>query len=86
MTNRVYKIAVIPGDGTGPEVVAEGLKVLKAVSEKFRFEYQLKHFDLGGERYLNTKETLPDSILDELRQMDVIFLGPLAILMSNLEY
>ena len=55
MTNRVYKIAVIPGDGTGPEVVAEGLKVLKAVSEKFRFEYQLKHFDLGGERYLNTK-------------------------------
>jgi 3-isopropylmalate dehydrogenase len=75
MTNRVYKIAVIPGDGTGPEVVAEGLKVLKAVSEKFRFEYQLKHFDLGGERYLNTKETLPDSILDELRQMDVIYLG-----------
>ena len=71
----MYKIAVIPGDGTGPEVVAEGLKVLKAASEKFNFKYQLKHFDLGGERYLKTKETLPDSILDELKQTDAIYLG-----------
>jgi len=71
----MYQIAVIPGDGTGPEVVAEGLKVLKAVSEKFRFKCQLEHYDLGGERYLKTKETLPDSVLDELRGMDVIYLG-----------
>jgi 3-isopropylmalate dehydrogenase len=71
----MYKIAVIPGDGTGPEVVVEGLKVLKAASEKFNFKYQLKHFDLGGERYLKTKETLPDSILDELKQTDAIYLG-----------
>ena len=71
----MYKIAVIPGDGTGPEVVAEGLKVLKVASEKFGFQYQLKQFDLGGERYLKTREILPDSVLDELRKMDVIYLG-----------
>jgi 3-isopropylmalate dehydrogenase len=70
-----YKIAVVPGDGTGPEVIAEGLKVLKAASEKFRFKYRLEHFDLGGERYLKTKELLPDSVLEELRKMDVIYLG-----------
>jgi 3-isopropylmalate dehydrogenase len=71
----MYKIAVIPGDGTGPEVVAEGLKVLKAVSEKFKFKYELEYYGLGGERYLKTKETLPDSVLDELKQMDAIYLG-----------
>jgi len=71
----MYKIAVIPGDGTGPEVVVEGLKVLKAVSEKFKFKYQLENFDLGGERYLKTQETLPDPILEELKRMDVIYLG-----------
>jgi len=74
-SKRVYKIAVIPGDGTGPEVVAEGLKVLKAASEKFDFKYQLEHYDLGGERYLRTRETLPDSVLKELKGMDAIYLG-----------
>jgi 3-isopropylmalate dehydrogenase len=71
----MYKIAVIPGDGTGPEVVAEGLKALKAAAEKFGFEYQLEHYDLGGERYLRAKETLPDSVLDELKEMNAIYLG-----------
>jgi len=71
----MYKIAVIPGDGIGPEVVAEGLKVLKAASEKFGFTYQLEHYDLGGERYLRTRETLPDSVLKELKGMDAIYLG-----------
>jgi 3-isopropylmalate dehydrogenase len=70
-----YKIAVVPGDGTGPEVVAEGLKVLKAASEKYGFTYELVHYDLGGERYLKTGETLPDSVLGELRRMDTIYLG-----------
>jgi 3-isopropylmalate dehydrogenase len=70
-----YKIGVIPGDGTGPEVVAEGLKVLKAAAERFRFKYELEQYDLGGERYLRTKETLPPSVLDELRKLDAIFLG-----------
>jgi len=71
----MYNIAVIPGDGTGPEVVAEGLKVLKAVSEKFKFKFQLEHFDLGGERYLKTREILPDSVFEELKKKDAIYLG-----------
>jgi len=70
-----YKIGLIPGDGTGPEVVAEGVKVLKAASEKFKFKYELVNYDLGGERYLRTKETVPSSVLDELRELDAIFLG-----------
>ncbi|MBS3906545.1 MAG: 3-isopropylmalate dehydrogenase [Syntrophaceae bacterium] len=71
----MYKIAVIPGDGTGPEVVIEGLKALKAVSERFNFKYQLEHYDMGGERYLKTGETLPDSFLEEFKKMDAIYLG-----------
>jgi len=71
----MYNIAVIPGDGTGPEVIAEGLKALKAVSEKLRFKYHLEHYDLGGKRYLRTQETLPESVLEELRKMDAIYLG-----------
>jgi len=71
----MYKIAVIPGDGIGPEVVAEGLKVLKAASEKFGFKYQLIHYDLGGERYLKTGEVLPESVLEELKKVDAIYLG-----------
>ncbi len=71
----MYKIAVIPGDGTGPEVVAEGLKVLKAVSEKFQFNYELIHYALGGEHYLKTGEILPDSVLEELKKTDAIYLG-----------
>jgi 3-isopropylmalate dehydrogenase len=67
----MYKIAVVPGDGTGPEVVAEGLKVLKAASEKYGFKYNEIHYDLGGERYL--KQTLPD-LSEELRRMDAIYL------------
>ncbi|HPC43960.1 MAG TPA: isocitrate/isopropylmalate family dehydrogenase, partial [Candidatus Latescibacteria bacterium] len=61
----MYKIAVIPGDGTGPEVVAEGLKCIAAVAEKFSFKYETTTFDFGGERYLRTGETLPDGALDE---------------------
>jgi 3-isopropylmalate dehydrogenase len=71
----VYKIAVIGGDGTGPEVVAEGLKVLKVVSEKVGFKYETTEFDFGGDRYLRTNEVLPDSAVEDLRQFDTIFLG-----------
>lgn len=70
-----YKIAVIPGDGTGPEVVEEGLKVLKAVSEKENIRLDLSYYDLGRERYLKTGETLPDSVLEELKKVQAIFLG-----------
>lgn len=71
----MYKIGVIPGDGTGPEVVAEGLKVLAAAADKFKFQYELTHYDFGGERYLKTGETLPDSAIEEFKKQDALFLG-----------
>jgi len=71
----VYKIATIPGDGTGPEVTAEAVKVLRAAADKFGFKIELAEFDFGGERYKRTGETLPDSALDELRKIDAILLG-----------
>ncbi len=70
-----YRIAVIPGDGTGPEVVREGLKVLTAVAEKENFKLDFTSYDLGGERYLKTGEILPDSVLEELKKVQAIFLG-----------
>jgi len=71
----VYKIAVMPGDGTGPEVTDEAVKVLKAAADKFGFKLGLTHFDFGGERYMRTGETLPDSAIEELRGFDAILLG-----------
>ena len=71
----MYKIATIPGDGTGPEVVKEGLKVLDVVGKKYGFKYELVNYDLGGDRYLKTGEILPDSVVEELRQCNSIFLG-----------
>ncbi|MFH1867626.1 MAG: 3-isopropylmalate dehydrogenase [Candidatus Omnitrophota bacterium] len=71
----MYKIAVMPGDGTGPEVVREGLKVLKALSKKFNFKYETTTFDWGGERYLKTGEVMPENGIDELKKFDVIYLG-----------
>ncbi len=73
--NPSYRIAVIPGDGTGPEVVQEGLKVLKAVSQKAGFQAETIPYDLGGGRYLRTGEALPDSVLKELKSVDAIYLG-----------
>ena len=70
-----YQIAVIPGDGTGPEVVNEGLKVLKAVMQKENFKMAFTSYDLGGDRYLKTGEILPDSVLAEFRKFHAIFLG-----------
>jgi 3-isopropylmalate dehydrogenase len=72
---KTYKIAVIPGDGTGPEVIREGLKVLKAASQKFGFKYQTTDYDFGGERYLRTKEVLPKTAVKELKTFDAIYLG-----------
>ena len=71
----MYKIAVIAGDGTGPEVTAEAVKVLKVAAEKFGFKYESTDFDFGGERYMRTGETLPDTAVEELRGFDAILLG-----------
>ncbi len=72
---KSYKIAVLPGDGTGPEVTVEAVKVLKAAADKFGFKVELTEFDFGGERYKRTGETLPDSGIQELRKFDSILLG-----------
>ncbi|SNS40123.1 3-isopropylmalate dehydrogenase [Actinomadura meyerae] len=73
MASRSIRLAVIPGDGIGPEVVAEGLKVLGAVPGDLTFEQT--SYDLGAARWHRTGETLPDSVLAELREQDVILLG-----------
>ncbi len=72
---KSYRVAVIAGDGTGPEVVREGLKVLKAVESKFDFKCETVEYDVGGDRYLKTGEVLPDSVLEELKTFEAIYLG-----------
>ncbi len=62
--SKLYKIAVIAGDGTGPEVVREGKKVLSAAASKFGFRIDFTEFDFGGERYLRTGEVLPENASD----------------------
>jgi 3-isopropylmalate dehydrogenase len=71
----MYKIAVIGGDGTGPEVIREGMKVLEAASKKFKFEYQPQAFDFGGARYLKTGKTIEDKDIEELKKYSAIYLG-----------
>jgi len=72
---KTYNIAVLPGDGTGPEVVVEGLKVLNAAAEKFGFKLETQSYDFGGDRYLATGEVLPESAAEEMKQYDAIYLG-----------
>ena len=70
-----YKIAVIPGDGTGPEVITEGVKVLNAASDRFGFDLDFTWYDYGGERYLRTGEVLPEGAVEDLKQYKAIYLG-----------
>jgi 3-isopropylmalate dehydrogenase len=72
---RTLRLAVIGGDGIGPEVVAEGLKVLDAVAPAHDLKVERTEYDLGARRWHASGETLPDSVLDELRGQDVILLG-----------
>jgi len=72
---KTHQIGVIPGDGTGPEVIAEGLKVLKAVADKTGINFELIHYDLGGERYLKTGEILPEPAIEEIGRLDAIYQG-----------
>ena len=69
------RIAVMGGDGTGPEVVVEALKCLKVVAKKVGFEYETVEFDWGGDRYLKTGEVLPEDAVDTLKKFDAILLG-----------
>ncbi|HAZ63647.1 MAG TPA: 3-isopropylmalate dehydrogenase [Armatimonadetes bacterium] len=72
---QTYSIAVLPGDGTGPEVTAEAVKVLRHAADLGGFGLELTEFDFGGDRYLRTGEVLPDSAAEELRGFDSILLG-----------
>ncbi len=72
---KSYNIAVMGGDGTGPEVVAEGLKVINAAEAKYGFKLNLTKYDFGGERYMKTGETIPDSAIEEFKKFDSIYLG-----------
>ncbi len=73
--SHAYKLAVIAGDGIGPEVVTEGLKVLDAVAGRHDVTFDRSDYDLGAERWHRTGETLPEAALDEIRGHDVILLG-----------
>jgi len=73
--SKTYKIAVLGGDGTGPEVVREGIKVLDAVAPLEGFSLEFTDFDWGGDRYLRTGEVLPPSAVGDLEKFDAIFLG-----------
>jgi 3-isopropylmalate dehydrogenase len=72
---KSYNIAVIGGDGTGPEVVREAIKVLNAAAKKFDIKLNYVQYDFGGDRYLRTGEVLPDSAIEELRKFPAILLG-----------
>ena len=72
-------ISVMPGDGVGPEVIAEALKVMRAAGERFGFSFTTTDFPHGAEHYLKTKESLPDSALGELAQHDAILFGAVGV-------
>ena len=73
--SKTYKVSILPGDGTGPEVVVEGMKVIRAAAGKFGFSLETEDYDFGGDRYLATGEVLPDNAADELSAFDAIYLG-----------
>ncbi len=71
----LYNIAVIPGDGTGPEVIAEGLKVVRAAAAVEKISLAFTSYDFGGGRYMKTGEVLPENAVSELGKYDAIYLG-----------
>jgi 3-isopropylmalate dehydrogenase len=75
MADRGYTVASLPGDGIGPEVVAEARKAVDAASARFGFRVDWVDYDLGADRYLRTGEVLPDTVLKELGEVDAILLG-----------
>jgi 3-isopropylmalate dehydrogenase len=72
---KTYHIGVIGGDGTGPEVIREGIKAVEAAAQKYGFKLDWVNYDLGGERYKRTGEILPEGVVAELKKLDAIYLG-----------
>src|SRR5215475_8980695 len=75
MALKAFRIAVIPGDGIGQEVVPEGIRVLDQAARKFDFRLEWQFFDWSCETYLNTGKMMPDDGLEQLRKFDALFLG-----------
>ncbi|AKL97883.1 3-isopropylmalate dehydrogenase [Endomicrobium proavitum] len=73
--SKSYNVALLPGDGTGPEVIREGVKVIEAAAKKNNFKLNFTNYDLGGERYMKTGEVLPESVIEEFKKFDVMYLG-----------
>ena len=73
--SQTLEIGIFPGDGTGPEVVAEAVKVLDAVQKLAGVGFNYSNYDFGGDRYLKTGEIMPDSAVEEIRQQDAVLLG-----------
>jgi 3-isopropylmalate dehydrogenase len=71
----MYEISVIPGDGIGPEVIEEGVKVLEAAGDKTGVKFEWKYYPHGAEHYLKTGEILPEDALKEMEKSDAIYLG-----------
>jgi 3-isopropylmalate dehydrogenase len=72
---RTFRIAVLEGDGIGPDVVAEGLRVLRAVAEKLDLRFECEHVAIGANEYLRNGDPLPKSALDLCAQADAVLLG-----------
>jgi len=70
-----YKVSVLPGDGVGPEVISEGIKVLDAASEFCNFEFEWTRFPFGADHYLNTGELLPEEALKEMSRQKAVYMG-----------
>jgi 3-isopropylmalate dehydrogenase len=75
MGQRKYDIAVIAGDGTGPEIIGEGVKAIEAVSRKYDFQISFDRYDLGGAHYQETGETLSDEVFESIKDCHAIYLG-----------
>jgi 3-isopropylmalate dehydrogenase len=75
MPERGYAVACVPGDGIGPEVIAEARRAVDAAAGRFGFTVDWSDYDLGADRYLRTGEVLPETVLKELGEADAILLG-----------
>ena len=73
----MYRLGVIPGDGIGPEVLEQGLRVLEESSRRYGFSYRIHRYPFGADHYLETGELVPDSDLEEIRNLDALLVGAL---------
>ena len=73
--SKEFNITLLPGDGTGPEVVNEAVKVLENTSEQYKIKFNFTNNDLGGDRYLNTGELVTEKDIEQFKSSDAVLLG-----------